>query len=206
MSMQWRDTLFKHSTKSKDGLVVESSSPGTWIDINVNKDSEKASMKFSDGLAILDRITDPEVLKVVHSDWDRVYQRDDGTGYYLLVSTEKQIMNWQLHTLDGFMKEHTLYPTRYLTCQSLAQLRQDQEAAIASQLIRTILIGVIQSYTSYSRTSFYGSYGGFNYTGFGYTTDYSWAGDRAADALGAIFGGNSSLEKIDEAWKELKCF
>ena len=65
------------------------------------------------------------------------------------------------------------------------------------------LVAGVQSYTSYSNVSYNDAYGNF---GYGTVRDYSWAGDRAGDALTTVFNGGADNASLQAAWSNLNCY
>ena len=70
-------------------------------------------------------------------------------------------------------------------------------------LVQTALVAGIQSYTSYSTVTYNDAYGNF---GYGTVRDYSWAGDRASDALTTVFNGSADSASLQAAWSTLNCY
>jgi len=110
-------------------------------------------------------------------------------------------------------------PTKNFICVDLikqyASVRQKQGEALA----KTVLLGVIQAYTSYSVTTYSGTstssyngvysdsfgggswsgYGSSYYTGYSKTYDYSFIGDRAKDILDIAFSPAATISNIEAA-------
>ncbi|MDB4164547.1 hypothetical protein N9632_00325 [bacterium] len=95
------------------------------------------------------------------------------------------------------------YPSRYLGCKKIAELINASNQRQIAALVQTALVAGVQSYTSYSTINYNDSYGNF---GYGTVRDYSWAGDRAADALTTVFNGGTDNATLQAAWSSLNCY
>ena len=139
--------------------------------------------------------------KTKYKGWDAWFESDD-EKLKIAVSYSKQILLTSFE--DGENMQHIgYYPSRYLACKKIANVKIEKDKRVVFDLLRTALVAGVQSYTSYSTTRYTTSYGDFGYA---VSRDYSWAGDRAADALGALFSGEYSDGKIQQAWNGLNCW
>ena len=198
-----------HAQVAKDGVVVSTTTPNTWAEINVNQ-SETASINLADSLIIAKEMNERPA--DANPDWDRFFKTVpnsdlDGTLY---VSTKKQVMLGVVTGEDGIKTTYTLYPARYLLCKEIVTARTAAEEALAASLLKTALLIYIEANNSTSYGGYSGTYSGWgtngSYSGNTWYTDNSWVGERANDALTAIFSGNATTNQYDTAWSELKCF
>ena len=140
--------------------------------------------------------------------YDRLYLSSDN-NVYLGVNDFKQIIVLG-YVENGENHDIAYYPSRFLACKKISMMQQAANAAIMAELVSTALVAGVQSYTSYSTTSSQGNissqYGNFGYMGTSTTRDYSWAGDRASDALDTIFTGNANMQTLNAAWDSMNCY
>lgn len=134
--------------------------------------------------------------------WTDWYQ--DETGKFgLFIQRDKNIFLTTL--LEGSNKSQSVlyYPSRYLACKKITEIMLASNQKMVASLLKTALVAGVQSYTSYSTYNYSDAYGNFGYAT---ARDYSWAGDRAGDALTSVFDGNSDRASLDAAWSELNCW
>jgi hypothetical protein len=128
----------------------------------------------------------------------------DAAGKYLVAIERRKQIVLTAHVGDNGRVDSISYrPSRYLACQKIASLAKSKDEAVTRALLATALVAGIQSYTSYSHSYVYDSYGNFGYA---VTRDYGWAGDRAADALNVVFQGNTSSAQLQSAWQSMNCW
>ena len=200
----------------KDGLLVVNEQTDAFAGtFNFAESSEKASAVFNGETTILTKVDNPMELKTLAgwnskdiAHWSDVYFSEDKTVYGV-VQRKKQIVLLG-HLRDGTRTDYAFYPSRYLACKKLALMKQTQDAAVMASLVKTALVAGVQSYTSYSTSSSQGNinsqYGNFGYTGNTTTRDYSWAGDRASDALETVFSGSTDAQSLNAAWNSMNCW
>jgi hypothetical protein len=134
--------------------------------------------------------------------WTDWYQ--DASGKYaVFLQRDKNIIFTAFKNSSKNLFTVSYYPSRYLACKKIVELMVASNQQQTAALLRTALVAGVQSYTSYSTFDYNDAYGNY---GFGTIRDYSWAGDRAEDALTAVFNGNSDRASLDAAWSELNCW
>jgi hypothetical protein len=198
----------------KDSLRVRNESTDSFsAAINIQKGRDVGVIDFNGKLIkltrtddkkyddLIERFRDRSIPKERYKAWSDYYSSEDGR---LIVAVEyaKQIVLTSFEEGDT-IQQISYYPSRYLACKKIAAVKAQNDKRIAAELLRTALVAGIQSYTSYSRTTVYDSYGNF---GYGVTRDYSWAGDRAGDALSTLFAGQYSESGVQTAWQSLNCW
>lgn len=136
----------------------------------------------------------------------------------ILKSYSKGVYRLSVNSQDKDLA-YDFLPTKNFICADLikqyASVRQRQGEALA----KTVLLGVIQAYTSYSVTTYSGTstssyngvysdsfgggswsgYGSSYYTGYSKTYDYSFIGDRAKDILDIAFSPSATISNIKAA-------
>jgi len=181
---------------------------------NAEKGRESATVDFNRRVIILKKFDDENAIdeliertfgksadKKKYKAWDVWYKSDDGK-VHLAVNYKKQIYVTSYEEGDE-IQQIAFYPSRYLACQKISKISGEKNQALVNSLLKTALVAGVQSYTSYSTTTYAGNYGNFGYAK---TRDYSWAGDRSSDALDALFAGDGSSESIQRAWSGLNCW
>lgn len=188
------------------------------------------------------------------SDWDELYHSED-KAYGLFRSIKKSVYRlwyidasgnlWQYDFVPKFeLSKSTskgvyrlaevsqskavafdFLPTKNFICADLikqyASIRQRQ----GQELAKTIILGLLQAYTSYSVTAYSGTsrssyrgvyndswgsgswsgYGTNYYSGYSRTYDYSFIGDRTKDLLDIAFNPNAGIENIKTAMRANGC-
>lgn len=167
--------------------------------VTLDKNKDIAYIIFNDKKFTLTRV--PKSLdNKKDENW---YRSPVLNGFYFVgVNYQRQSIVTSYHVGDEFQQIEFL-PSRYLACKKLAAVKKENDKQLAVNLLRTALVAGIQSYTSYSSTSYSSAYGDNGYT---VTRNYSWAGDRASDALDFIFAGQLNNEKVQQAWDGLNCW
>lgn len=202
-------------TVIKEGITTINEATDAFSGIfNLSKINEKGSVVFGDRTVILS-LSDENDFALVsgwEKEWiegyDRLYLSSD-QKVYVGVNDFKQII--VLGYLEDSENNDIAYlPSRYLACKKISMMQQAANAAIMAELVSTALVAGVQSYTSYSTTSSQGNissqYGNFGYMGTSTTRDYSWAGDRASDALDTVFSGNANMQTLNAAWDSMNCY
>lgn len=198
-----------------DILAVNETTDAFSGTFNFQKSANKASLFFNGETFILDLVEDKNVLLEYAgwkpewvAGWENVYFSKDKT-LYAAVNRTKQVILVAING-DGERTDLIFYPSRFLACKKLALMKQEKDAAILASLVKTALVAGVQSYTSYSSSNTYGNissqYGNLGYSGYTTTRDYSWAGDRASDALNTVFSGNVDQQSIVAAWNSMNCW
>jgi len=181
---------------------------------NLNGSGPKGAVVFNNETFMLNPISKERFSEI--SQWDaksisygEAFYTTDDNNLSVGVNRTKQIIVLT-HKTNDERTDISFYPSRYVACKKIAQMQQTQNQAIMQQLVKTALVAGVQSYTSYStysgRGTIQGKYNNFGYTESGVTRDYSWAGDRASDALSTIFSGNASMANLNNAWQNLNCW
>jgi hypothetical protein len=198
---------------SNNMMVINEQTDAFSANVNIDKMSKKAVMEFSGKIINLTKASVPQITnwfesfmyKTEHTSykdlgWSDYFISSDGE-IMAAVHYEKQL--FLLLTLKETSTQLLFYPSRYLACKKISALQVAQSEAMARSLLQTALVAGVQSYTSYSYADVYDSYGNF-----GYATirDYSWAGDRASDAISTVFDGDASSSALSEAWDSLSCY
>jgi len=200
----------------KDGILtvneVTDAFSGTF---NFQESSEKASVVFNGETLIMTKLEDPNELvkggwepKFLLG-WNDFYISEDRKVYSAVQRTKQLVLFGKIQD-SGERTDIAFHPSRYLACKKLALMKQTKDAAVMASLVKTALVAGVQSYTSYSTSSSQGNinsqYGNFGYTGNTTTRDYSWAGDRASDALETVFSGSSDAQSLNAAWNSMNCW
>lgn len=133
------------------------------------------------------------------SDWFQ----DDRQRYLVAFDRKRQMLLSAYKEDDDRLTSIAYYPSRYLACKKVAAIAKAHNEAVVAQLVSTGLVAGLQSYTSYSTARVYDSYGNFGYAT---VRDWSWAGDRGADALAVLFNGGKGDQQIQSAWSALNCY
>ncbi len=167
--------------------------------VTIDKSKDIAYIIFNDKTFTLTRVSKLLDNKI-HENW---YRSAVMNGFYFVnVNYQNQSVMTSYHVGDEFQQIEFL-PSRYLACRKIAAVKKEHDKKVAVDLLRTALVAGVQSYTSYSTTSYSSAYGD---NGYSVTRDYSWAGDRASDALEFIFAGQLNNEKIQQAWNGMNCW
>ena len=206
-------TSTQRSVVSNNMMVINEQTDAFSANVNIDKMSEKAVMEFSGKIINLTKASVPQIKNWFESfmykteytsykdlGWSEYFISSDGK-IMAAVHYEKQL--FLLVTLEEKSTQLLFLPSRYLACKKISDLQVAQSEAMARSLLKTALVAGVQSYTSYSYADVYDSYGNF-----GYATirDYSWAGDRASDAISSVFDGDASSSALSEAWDSLSCY
>jgi hypothetical protein len=206
-------TSFQRTIVSNKMTVVNENTDAFSANVNINKMSEKAVIEFSGKIIHLTKASVPQIKNWFESympetqyksykdlGWDGYFISSDGS---MLIAAQYEKQLFLLTTLEENSTQLVFLPSRYLACKKISNLQVAQSEAMAKALVKTALVAGVQSYTSYSYADVYDSYGNF-----GYATirDYSWAGDRASDAISTVFDGDTSSSALSEAWDSLSCF
>lgn len=203
-------------TLTKEGIMtLNEATDGFSAYYNLDKSKLKGAVVFNNETFILNTIPKSNFLNI--SKWEDEKWLDGYDTFYtskdemvsVAVNHYKQIIVLTTK-INNERTDIAYYPSRYLACKKISLMQQTQNQAIMQQLIKTALVAGVQSYTSYStyrgQGTIQGRYNNFGYTQTGVTRDYSWAGDRASDALGTIFSGNASMANLNNAWQNLNCW
>ena len=209
-------TSNQRSVTKNDVLTVNEATDMFQVTVNAETGSKKAVMVMNHVTITLARFSDVDKLDALYekskrhwtkrgnldnplyTDW---YVSDDGK-YYLVILKSKQIA-LTMYVNGDEVQSINYYPSRFLACKKIAIVKNESDRAVALALLRTALVAGVQSYTNYSTGSYSGAYGNFGYVS---VRDYSWAGERAGEALGTLFSGQYSEEKIHLAWNSLNCW
>lgn len=207
-------TSFQRSVTKSGMMIVNESTDAFSGNFNFQSGVDKASVEFNGTAIILNTVSSTQMIEDAgFSDkdvmgWDEFYASTDKTLFAAIQRT-KQIGLLSLKGGDE-RTDIAFYPSRYLACKKLALMKQTKDAAVMASLVKTALVAGVQSYTSYSTSSSQGNinsqYGNFGYTGNTTTRDYSWAGDRASDALDTVFSGGADTQSINAAWNSMNCY
>jgi hypothetical protein len=203
-------------TVSKEKILVTSEVTDSFsATLNAPRNGEKASLLMNGVSVVLNRLEDDGAIdaavsamgecqanKNICKQWSQWYASED-KKYLLAIEFEKQILLTSYIGKDGSVQNIAYYPSRYLACKKIAQIKAAKDTEMAMRLIKTALVAGVQSYTSYATTSYTSNYGNFGYA---VTRDYSWAGARAGDALTTLFSGNAAETNIVNAWNSLNCW
>ena len=181
---------------------------------NFQNGIDKAAVEFNGTSIILNKtsstqLVDELIMLPEHlQHWESFYASADNT-LFAAVNRTNTVALLNLKGVDE-QTDIAFHPSRYLACKKLALMKQTQDAAVMASLVKTALVAGVQSYTSYSTSSSQGNinsqYGNFGYTGNTTTRDYSWAGDRASDALDTVFSGSADTQSINAAWNSMNCW
>lgn len=198
----------------KDAMNVKNEKTDSFsATFNINKYSDTGVVEFNEKIItikktndvkysiLVDKIRNKSIDKKAYMQWSEYFSSEDGR---LIVAIEYKKQIALLSFDDGeTIQQIAYYPSRYLACKKIAEVKNQSDKMVALNFLKTALVAGVQSYTSYSRTTIYDNYGNF---GYGVTRDYSWAGDRAGDALTTLFNGQYSEDKIRTAWMSLNCW
>ncbi len=206
-------TSFNRSLVKNAIRITEENTDRFSMSSNIDKNRDTAILEFNGKAVTLYRITSKVIVdKNWHQFaknwdtnfakiWDEGFVTEDGK-MMIAVSYTRQVVF--LVFGDGDTRQQiAYYPSKYLACKKIAAVKNEQNAKVVRELLLTALVAGVQSYTSYSTSRVYTNYGNFGYA---VTRDYSWAGARAGDALGTLFSGQYSEEKITQAWSSLNCY
>jgi hypothetical protein len=201
---------------TNDLIVANEITDNFQIVINAQKDINKAILVMNGKTIVLGRFSDGEGLDRLYekskkhwgdramlnnpqfSDW---YVSDDLNYYLVLLRSKNIILTFYFN--EGNAQSIKYYPSRYLACKKIAMVKAEKDKSVVAALLKTALVAGIQSYTNYATGTYTSAYGDFGYVSI---RDYSWAGERAGEALGTLFSGQYSEEKITEAWNSLNCW
>jgi hypothetical protein len=190
--------------------------------LTVNDRKKNAYILFNDKTIKLDQFTDQRtkdswvklfVPEGVQKDqfghkrqdyyaWTDWYQDKSGK-YALFIQRNKNILFTAFRETPDRTQTIGYLPSRYLGCKKIAELMKASNQRQVAALLQTALVAGVQSYTNYSTVSYSDSYGNF---GYGTARDYSWAGDRASDALSTVFNGSADSASLQAAWSSLNCY
>ena len=207
-------TSTQRSVYKQDIMTISEYTDSFSAHFNLDNSNSKGAVVFNNDTYIVNTISKEEFLNV--SNWEQKYLQYYDAFYStedkqvsIAVNRYKQIIVLAIQSNDG-RTDIGYYPSRFLACKKISLMQQTKNQAIMQQLVKTALVAGVQSYTSYStyrgQGTIQGKYNNFGYTESGVTRDYSWAGDRASDALGTIFSGNASMANLNNAWQNLNCW
>lgn len=200
----------------KNGLnVLNENTDAFTATFNLDKSSAIGSVVFNNNTYIL-KSTSANYFKQVSgwaqkdvNVWDRYYLTQD-EKIFIAVQHRQQFIALSSYQENGDRLSIGYYPSRFLACRKIATLQNTQNIAMFNSLLKTALVAGVQSYTNYStyngQGTIAGKYNNYGYTQTGTYRDYSWAGDRASDALSTIFSGNASMANLNNAWQNLNCW
>ena len=134
--------------------------------------------------------------------WTDWFQDKSGK-YALFIEKEKNVVFTAFRETSSKTFTVAYHPSRYLACKKIAEIMKASNQRQIAALVQTALVAGIQSYTSYSTVNYNDAYGNF---GYGTVRDYSWAGDRASDALTTVFNGSADSASLQAAWSTLNCY
>lgn len=134
--------------------------------------------------------------------WKDWYQDKSGK-YALFLQRETNVVLTLFRETSSKTFAVGYLPSRYLACKKIVELINASNQRQIAALLQTALVAGVQSYTSYSTVSYSDGYGNF---GYGTARDYSWAGDRASDALSTVFNGSADSASLQAAWSSLNCY
>lgn len=207
-------TSFLRSEYSQGLMTLEEKTDAFSGYFNLDRESPKGSVVFNSTTVILNPVSSKTYLEMTESarkdvvHYDRFYASNDGTVFIAVKHFEENIKLTHM-TTDG-RTDISFLPSRRLACKKISLLKQASDSAMYRSLLQTALVAGVQSYTSYSTTNssgiISGTYQNFGYTGTSTTRDYSWAGERASEALTAIFSSDAKGSELQAAWNSLKCF
>ncbi|WP_157756441.1 hypothetical protein [Pseudoalteromonas neustonica] len=192
--------------------------------------------------------------RLEHPNWDELYYsiderygiyRDIKKGVYKLFFTGKSGRLWQYEFIPKYEMHKSLskgvyrfsvvsqdkalafdfLPTKNFICADLVKQYASIRKKQGQQLAKTLILGIVQAYTSYSVTTYSGSstssysgvynddwgsgswsgYGTNYYTGYSKTYDYSFVGERTKDLLDIAFNPNASIEHLETAMNANGC-
>lgn len=155
---------------------------------------EKTKIHFNNNRNLINGVTPG----VAPSNW---YISEDKKYYLAVIESKQMILTFYLDSDN--VQSINYYPSRFLACKKIAMVKQAKDSALATALLRTALTAGIQSYTNYATGTYTGAYGNFGYLT---VRDYSWAGERAGEALGTLFAGQYNEENITKSWNALNCW
>jgi hypothetical protein len=187
------------------------------VKVNASRVSDKAILVMNDKTIVLDRFNNKEMFDdlfektkvhfnnnrnlidgVTPSQW---YISKDRKYYLAVIESKQMILTF---FIDGDnVQSINYYPSRFLACRKIAMVKQAKDSQMAAALLRTALTAGIQSYTNYAIGTYTGAYGNFGYVT---VRDYSWAGERAGEALGTLFAGQYNEANILQSWNALNCW
>ena len=154
---------------------------------------------------------------------DRLY--DFSPVYGMLKSTSKAIYRLWYVDQNRIVHSFDYLPTINFICADLTKAYGNVQVQQGIEIASTILLGLIQSYTSYTESTYSGvayssysgvyrdafgtgswnGYGTTNFSAYSRTYDYSFVGERTSDLLNSIFKGNASLAQIKSVMQKNKC-
>jgi hypothetical protein len=172
---------------------------------NLDQSNSNGAVVFNNETYILNSISKSDFLNITN--WDKTWLQHYDAFYAakdkmvsVAVNRYKQIIVLSIKS-NNERTDIAYYPSRFLACKKISLMQQ---------LVKTALVAGVQSYTSYStyrgQGTIQGRYNNFGYTETGVTRYYSWAGDRASDALRTVFSGNASMANLNNAWQNLNCW
>lgn len=209
-------TSTQRSVTKTDLMTANEKTDMFQVNINAPKGSAQAVIIMNGETIRLSRFTDLEkkdhlfektkrhwqdrnsLNNSLYSDW---YTSDDGKYYLIILESRQLVLTLYVDGDEG--QSILYYPSRFLACKKIAMIKNEKDKAVVSQLLKTALVAGVQSYTNYATGTYSGSYGNFGYVT---VRDYSWAGERAGEALGTLFSGQYSEEKITQVWNSLNCW
>lgn len=201
---------------TKDGILVVNEVTDAFSGtFNLDKSKQKGSLLFN-GQTIIVTAASADQIRQKRSNWsdtmvnsyDKLYTAEEGDVYVAVHHNNQAVIVGYVE--NGNDVDIGYLPSRYLACKKISMMQQAANAAIMAELVKTALVAGVQSYTSYSTSNnsgtIYGSNGNFGYVGTSTTRDYSWAGDRASDALDTVFSGNANMQTLNAAWDSMQCY